>query len=254
MRRILLSSVLSSGLVCSPGCVSTNVRKAAADTPPALALNLPGDSGQPLQVQLATVIVFDGPGAWKRRACWDEYVLSFTNNGPAQIVLLHAQLVDAHKARLWPGTDWKVLERQSADWFKRYATAENVVLGAGLTAAGTAFGASTIVGYIAAFGGAAPMLGLAIGGILVSGGALYLLTRPTEAGEKGIGAEFDRRRLSFPVVVRPNESGQGSLFFRITPSPQRLVLGYELDGSVRHVTIDLAALRDLHHKPAAAAR
>lgn len=254
MRRIFLSSLLSVSLVCAPGCVTSNVQKAASDTPPAMALNLPGDPDRPLQAQLDCVIVFDGPGSWKRRAYWDEYVLSFTNVGPSRIVLLHTQLVDAHDAKLWPGTDWKELERQSADWFKRHATVENVALGTGLAAAGTAFGASTAIGYIAALGGAAPLLGIAVGGILVSGGVLYLLTRPTEDSEKEIAAEFDRRRLSFPVVVRPHETAQGSAFFRLTPSPQRLILGYEVDGSVAHVTIDLAALQGLHRKPAAAAR
>lgn len=254
MRRILLSSLLSVALVGAPGCVTTNVQKAASDTPPAMALNLPGDPGRPLQAQLDSVIVFDGPGSWKRRAYWDEYVLSFTNVGSSRIVLLHAQLVDAHDARLWPGTDWKELERQSADWFKRNATVENVVLGAGLATFGAALGISTFVGYVAALGGAAPVLGLAVGTMVVSGGVLYLIGRPLEDSEKEIAAEFDRRRLSFPIVVRPNETGQGSVFFRITPSPQRLLLGCEVDGSVTHVTIDLAVLHHLHRKPAAAAR
>lgn len=253
MRRILLSSLLSVSLVCAPGCVTSKVQKAASDAPPAMALNLPGDPGHPLQAQLDSVIVFEGPGSWKRRAFWDEYVLSFTNTAPSRIVLLNAQLVDAHDARLWAGADWKDLERQSADWFKRHATVEDLALGAGLTAASTALGASTIVGYAAALSGAAPLLGIAAGGILISVGALHLLTRPTENSEKKITAEFDRRRLSFPVVVRPNETGSGSVFFRLTPSPQRLILGYEIDGSVTQVTIDLAALQNLHRKPAAAA-
>lgn len=254
MRRIFLSSVLSVALIVAPGCVTTNLQKAETDTPPAMALNLPGNPGHPLQVQLDTVIVFDGPGSWKRRAYWDEYVLSFANTGPSRVVLLDAQLVDAHDLKLRPGADWKDLERQSADWFKRNATVENVALGAGLTAAGAAFGASTFVGYLAALGGAAPVLGLAIGVMVVSGGVLYLMARPLEDSEKEIAAEFDRRRLGFPVVVRPNETTQGSVFFRITPSPQRLILGCEIDGSFTPVTIDLPALSHLHRKPEVAGR
>ena len=249
MHCLLPRLVLSVALTVSPGCVATNYRKAPKDTPPAMALNLPGESGGPIQTQLDTIIVFDGPGSWKRRAYWDEYVVSLTNNGTTRAEIIDAHLVDASDLKLRPGDDWKRLERESAHWLKRNATVENIALGAGITAAGATFGASAFVGYLAALGGAAPVLLPAVGALLVSGGALYLMTNPSAESEKDIAEEFANRRLALPRPLRPGEKLQASLFYRITPSPRQLILTCEVDGSIRYLTIDLAALSHLHQKP-----
>lgn len=253
-RSVVLSSVLSAALAGGPGCVATNVQKAPADTPPAFALNLPGTPNEPLQAQLDTVIVFEGPGSWKRRAYWDEYVLAFANVGSTPLKLLDARLYDAHGVGLQPGGDWEALERESADWFKRNATVENVALGAGLTVLHATAGASVFVAYVALMGGFVPILGVAAGTALVSAGAAYLLDRPSKDGSTAIAAEFSRRRLDFPVALLPGQTHQASLFFRITPSPQRLILTFESGARAHTATIDLTMLSDLHRKPSRSGR
>ena len=82
-------------VVTSTGCVSAKYQRAADDTPPPTVLNLAAtpavSAGAPtapsgLDARLNTVIVFRGPGSWKRDAYWDEYVLTLANRGAAPLV------------------------------------------------------------------------------------------------------------------------------------------------------------------------
>ena len=57
--------------------------------------------------------------------------------------------------------------------------------------------------------------------------------------------EFARRRLALPVTLAPGQTVQGSLFFRITPSPRELALPTGGDAVAR---ISLAPLAGLHLK------
>ena len=61
-----------------------------------------------------------------------------------------------------------------------------------------------------------------------------------------VEAEFARRRLELPMTLAPGQTTQGSLFFPITPAPQRLVLLCHADDQTRPLDLDLAPLAGLH--------
>src|SRR5207247_1373526 len=93
-----------------------------------------------------------------------------------------------------------------------------------------------------------PAAAVGAGMVLVSGGAAYLLSRPDEDRGRAITEEFNRRRIELPSPVMPGNVTRGSLFFRVTPSPQKLVLEYEVRGHPHHISVDLAPLISLHRK------
>ena len=72
------------------------------------------------------------------------------------------------------------------------------------------------------------------------------------SGVRAIGAhhsidkEFNLRRLALPLHLQPGAMLQGSLFFPITPGPQRLAISFRNAGVAQAVTIDLAPLATLH--------
>lgn len=249
LLRLALALLLAATF---SGCASSSVRRASANTPPAVSLALSGRPSGALQATVETVIVYDGPGSWKRRAFWDEYVVTVMNSGPTRASILDAILVDAQNQMVRSGSNWKGLERQSADWWKRNATANNLALGAGMTVlAGTA-GASAIAMFAAALVGSGPVLGIAAGAALVSLGAAHLLTSQIDDAEKFIASEFDRRRIPFQHPVAAKSATSGSFFFRITPSPQRLIVHLDVAGRKQIAIVDLPALNGLHRKRAAA--
>lgn len=234
------------------GCVSSDVRRAPVNTPPALALALPGRPAGALLATVETVIVYDGPGSWKRRAFWDEYVVTVKNSGPTPASILDATLVDAQNQWIQPGSNWKDLERQSADWWKRNATANNLVLGAGMTVLAGTMGASAVAMFAAAIVGSGPVLGIAAGAALVSLGTAHVFTSHSDDNERFITSEFNRRRIHFPCLVPGKSATSGSFFFRITPSPKQLLVHVEVAGRNQVAVVELASLHGLHRKSAAA--
>lgn len=234
--------------LASAGCVATQYQHAAPTTPPAETLHLHGETAGPLLAEVESVIVYDGPGSWKRRAFWDEYVLTIANPGPVAVRLQALELSAGNGLPIPPGTDWEELERESSVWWQRNASPENFALGAGLTTAAAGGGVSALLLQVAVSFGSAPLLGVAVAGMAVSGGASFLLTRPSEEARLAITADFARRRLSLPQTLAPGDAVVGSAFFRVTPGPQRLVLRYEIHGRVERVVFDLAPLAGLHLK------
>jgi hypothetical protein len=235
-------------LAASPGCVQSNVQRASARTPPAVVLGLPGAPASPVAAELETVIVYEGPGSWKRRAFWDEYIVIVTHTGPTPLQLTDATLVGESGAPIKPGNDWEETERQSADWWRRNATAGNLALGAGAIVIGAAAGTSVIAMAAAVLAGSNPILGIAAGVALVSAGAAHLLVVPSEESQRFIADEFDRRRIKFPVKLGSADTFRGSLFFRVTPSPRKLLLHFDSRGPKRIVSIELAPLQGLHRR------
>ncbi len=253
VSRLLPLTVALLLVATFSGCASSSVRRASANTPPAVSLALSGRPSGALQAIVETVIVCDGPGSWKRRAFWDEYVVTVKNSGPTPASILGASLVDAQNQWIASGSNWKDLERQSADWWRRHATANNLALGAGLTVVAGTLGASAIGMFAAAIVGSGPVLGIAAGAALVSLGTAHLLTSQAEDAEKFIASEFDRRRLPFQHPVAAGSATCGSFFFRITPSPQRLIVHLDVAGRNQVAVVDLPSLHRLHRKPAATA-
>jgi hypothetical protein len=233
------------------GCVSARYKSADKKTPPPVALNLA--AAQPAgEATVNTAIFYRGPGSWKRDAYWDEYVLTFVNRGSGPLVVESAGLTDLRGDSTAPGDKPWLLEKESRTRTKelnRGAKTALVQLGSGLAVmsiGGVLFSAS-----IGATAGAASFaVGLAGAAILpfYVGGVIYR----NVSSRRDIEAEFARRRLMLPATLAPGQTVSGSLFFRISPGPQRLVLRGRSGAEPVELTIDLAPLKGLHLKEPAA--
>lgn len=227
------------------GCVTPKYHLESSRTPPQL-LNHAVTQGS-IDAVLNTVIVYHGPGTWKRDAFWDEYVVSVVNRSSAPVTLEYATLTNFRSEPSMAGnTPWP-LERQSfavRDKANRGTNVAVVEFGAGADlirtrgedtaqkiAAGTvntAFGIATLyVGYAAVAG----------------------LTNV--ARRNAVEEEFEKRRLKLPLSIAPGQTVQGSLFFPISPGPQRLTLRVRADAGTIEPAFELLPLAALHLKNAA---
>ncbi len=215
-----------------------------------LTLNQP-----PLEVILHTVIVYKGPGSWKRNAYWDEYIITITNKGELPLSINSATLVDFQDKNNTAGSDPWELEKKSKTWWKNIRSSEAgrlVTLGAGMAAS---YGVLMAVApSIVWWGpGGAGISSAALG--VASAAAAAVIVLPVYAvvsvfvnvsGRHKIEAEFNRRRLALPAIVPAGQVVQGSLFFPITPGPKRLILQCQVGEEVRNVDFDLSPLAGLH--------
>lgn len=258
------------GSLLLTGCVTRGYKLADKNTPPPIALNLrsapapaavDANPGAPAandttllpsaEAVVHTVIVYQGPGSWKREAYWDEYVLTVTNRSAAPIVLTDATLLAQSGESNKPGDNpWK-LERAGKTWWQSNAGDQAktyLLLGGGtIAAAGVATAAALSGGFFV------PLTGAAAAGATL--GAAVVVALPLVAvGSVGMNihrkhqveAEFGRRRLGLPRTLAPGESAQGSLFFRLTPGPRELVLHTGPAADARRVSVSLAPLAGLH--------
>jgi hypothetical protein len=243
-NRVALGVLVA--LLILPGCVSKRFQTASKKTPPAVALNLSAQQ-PPVSAVLNTLIVFEGPGSWKREAYWDEYVVSLVNQGQAPVTVDNAVLDSSAIVSQSPGSDPWEIEKQSHKILKDQTVGRQLVAGAGAVAAGIGVeagllglaSAALVTGSAAAVAGAAVAL-IALP-VFVVGSGVRAITAPY-----AIKKEFNRRRLTFPLELKPGEMRQGSLFFPITPGPQHLVLDFRAEDTAQSVSIDLASLANLH--------
>ncbi len=234
-RRMLSHCGLALGLVLCCGCVSARYKSASRDTPPAAVLDLTG-APAPLLVTVKSVIVFRGPGSWKRDAYWDEYVVSLTNQTGSTVTLESAVLTDFTGTTSPPSDNPWLLEQQSRTREEELqANVKNVLVQIG----GGYVGLS-----LATTGGLAA--GGFLGGVIAIpayvAGTIYSNARHRHQ----IEAEFARRRLVPPLVIAPGRTVQGSFFFRLSPGPRDLTLLLQHDGSYQKVAVNLAPLANLH--------
>ena len=233
---LIIMSLLTS-------CVSAKYKMASEDTPPPVLLNLETEAHS-VNALINTVIIFGGPGSWKREAYWDEYLLSITNHGDHPVTLTSSMLIDFQDNQVMSGNDPWELQQQSKKWIKGYNSGTTgVVLRVGTASLLPA----AVLGGIAASTGSIATGMAAIGVTFLALPIVLLGTaiRSSIASNK-IEDEFNRRRLILPATIPPGQVTQGSLFFRITPGPKRLTLlfsGHEADFDV---SVDLAPLSDLH--------
>jgi hypothetical protein len=244
-------------LVCLPlalmfgGCVSTRKYKlAAADTPAVKPLNFTY-AGPAIAATLQTVIVYRGPGSWKREAFWDEYVIAIANRGTVPMTVESAVLTDFRDEPVTAGTDPWALDRASRTWWRDVGSARTTTrlkLGASpaLLAAGQALAGTTTAISVMAF---------ALGATATSAAAYVPLAWPVYAlsavsinhsNKKAVAAEFARRQFTLPASISPGEQRNGSFFFRIAPGPKRIALRYTVGDRVDELVIDLAPLASLH--------
>jgi hypothetical protein len=195
-----------------------------------------------LEVNVATVIIYQGPGSWKREARWDEYVVDVTNRGTAPLTIESVSLVDALAEPQLLGTDpWELEGRTESNWraygrFALYTMGAGVIAGGSLGLAyGAAYGAAGSA--VASLTAAAPMVWLA---------NVSVVEIMNGSNKRHVTAEFDRRRLRLPLYLNPGSTVQGSLFFPVTPGPQKLILGGRAGDAPLELMLDLKVLAGLH--------
>ena len=254
LRKGLVFLIILSSLT---SCVSAKYKMASEDTPPPVPLNLRAEAHS-VDALIDTVIIYAGPGSWKREAYWDEYLLSITNHGEHPVDLTSATLIDFQGNPVVAGDEPWELQEQSKEWIEHY---DSGTTGVALKVGGASVMTGAVVGGIAlAVGGSASFAG-------PSGAALAAAAAPVAAlvalpiigfgailvnveGKLKIEEEFNRRRLMLPATIQPGQVAQGSLFFRITPGPQRLTLffaGAKPDAEPDFaISVDLTPLSDLH--------
>ena len=235
LRLSLRLGWLLLAIVPFTGCVNVKYRAAPKNTPTATALNL-SVTQPPLEALLHTVIVFHGPGSWKREAYWDEYVVSLTNRGGTPLVLETATLTDfTGTASAASDNPWLLETQSRTREAELRAKVKNVVVQVG----------SGYVGVSLATTGALAVGGFAGGLIMLPAyvaGHIYVNVHSREK----IQDEFTRRRLALPATIAPGATVQGSFFFRISPSPRHLSLLFQQDGAYDKALLDLAPLAGLH--------
>ncbi|HUJ42747.1 MAG TPA: hypothetical protein VLW52_03965 [Opitutaceae bacterium] len=238
--------MLLSGLVMLAGCTATGYKMAPKTTPPPALLNLPSTE-PPIEALLHTVIIYRGPGSWKRDAFWDEYIVTVANRGNALVTFESASLTDFQNQVATTGKNPWELEQTSRSLAEKgfgLAKGAAVQIGGGITVAAVGGG----VGAMALSGSMFSAAGVAVGGALLLpafvGGTIYTNVNSRHAIER----EFERRRLVLPRVLVPGQLVQGSLFFRISPGPKRLTLNCRVDDVPREVEIDLTPIAGLHLK------
>jgi hypothetical protein len=248
-------------LLVLTGCVSTKYKMAPKDAAPPVMLNLsatsPATASVAVDAAVNTVIVYQGPGSWKRAAYWDEYIVSVVNRTGTPITVEAATLVDFQGATTEPGGKPWELEKQSQAYTKQKPSTTRNVVKVGAGAVATTVGSAAVSGGIA-YATAAGWAGVAgisagIAAAAVALPAYGLTTVYLNSSRRGeIEKEFARRRLSLPAAVPAGETVRGSWFFRISPGPQRLTLRCRVDGELRDLVVDLAPLAHLHLEAAPA--
>lgn len=252
--RLTAGTMLGLSLALA-GCVTSKKYKMAkADTPPAAPLGW-SVSAPPAELTLATVIVFKGPGSWKREARWDEYVVKIANHGTQPLTVPTATLTDLLGQPQLPGSDpWKLEKLSYTNWDKYGKTGLKLLAGAGAVALyGFAVTAVSFGTFLAAPGAAAGAAGAAtvLAAIpLVAVADIVIVAAMNHNNKDKVQQEFDRRRLTLPLTVAPGATVIGSLFFPMTPGPRQLTLPGRAGDAPLTLELGLTPLAGLHLKPA----
>jgi hypothetical protein len=255
MRRAACTWVLLGLSLGLTGCVTSKKYKMAKEgTPPAQALGWTVGM-PPAALTLQSVIVYKGPGTWKREAKWDEYVVQFTNQGTVPLTIGTAALIDILGQPQKPGTEpWSLEKLSSTNWDKYGGFGLSLAAGAGVVAAwGGIAAASSMGSLLAGPGAAASVGGAAVALTVIPIAAVVDITAVAIINHQNKGkvlAEFNRRRLVLPLTVAPGATGSGSLFFPMTPGPQRLIGKGQAGGIPVELVLELKPLAGLHLKPA----
>ena len=239
------AALLAAALAVS-GCVSTKYKMARENTPPTMLLNLTA-AQPPLAAALNVVIIYQGPGSWKRAAFWDEYVVTIANGGDQPLTIASAELIDPAGANQALGTDPWALEKRSKTLEQKYRDAG---VAFARNAAGVVVIAGAGVGGVAAAGGIfAAGAGAAAAASVVAVPIYFLAVASFNNDNKaGIVTEFNRRRFVLPLTLAPGETRIGSLFFPMIPSPRALTLRWSGSTTGDVLTLRLDSLRGLHVK------
>lgn len=238
-----LFAALAVALALS-GCTLPQYQRSAGKPSAPTALNLHGEDAS-LSADLATVIVYGGPGSWKREAWWDEYVVALTSHSVAPVTVIALELEDFSGQRSPAAIDpWK-LERESQRWWEHASVrgaSYVLALGAGAaTVAAVAYG-SVLFGTTS-LGTAAAVTTTAVVAVpVVAVGALLTNVHHRDQIEQ----EFNRRRLPLPAALANGGTVSGSCFFRVSPGPRHLFIRYRQGTEEHELAVPLTPLSGLH--------
>jgi hypothetical protein len=256
MKRPPLFVSFAIVLLASTGCISSRYKSAGEDFRSPVLLNLTSgalapDAGPPpaIDATVHMVIAFHGPGSWKREAYWDEYILSVVNRGTTPLTLDSAALTDFQAHTFAAGTDPWAIEKESHRYRSDVRATRGAILEIGNGAVrarddALTTGANVTGAYLGISVAGMAMTANPIGLPIYALGSVFLNT----SRRQHIEEQFDRRRLKLPLTLAPGATAQGSLFFRIAPGPQRLVLRGTAGDQLHETTIALAPLAGLHLK------
>lgn len=250
--RSIVATLAALSVLLS-GCISTKYKMAPEKTPPPMLLNLAATQ-PPLEVALNMVIIYRGPGSWKRAAFWDEYVVTISNQGAQPLTIASAALTDFAGTSYAPGADPWALEKESKTLEQKYRDAGVAFLrnaGAGVVIVGGGLGGGIAAGGGVMATGAATAAATAVGVALP---LYYLGVWAINSDNKAaIVTEFNRRRLALPLTLAPGETRIGSLFFPMVPNPHSLYLRWSSGTTSGGLLLPLDSLRGLHVKAPAPA-
>jgi hypothetical protein len=241
-------AVVGAVLCCQGGCVATKYKLAKKNTPPVQLLNIAFPPSAPLQPTLAALIIYGGPGSWKREALWDEYVVTLENSGERSVTIDSASLDDSAGTAYAAGNDPWALEKQSKKLEKQYRDRGEAFMraaGPGVLIVGA--GAATIS---AAAGGAAfvssGMVGAAVATVFVLPVYYITVVGINHHNKKAVVAEFKRRRLPLPLTLAPGETRTGSVFYPMVRNPSSLELRWTSEPASAQAALPLDFLKGLH--------
>ncbi len=244
MNYLIPGVALAVSSFLSSGCVSAKYQLADERALPAMPIDIQGAQSS-VGLNLKNVIIYRGPGSWKRNAYWDEYQVSVTNTGPTPLTIESVGLTDFLGQAVEPGDDPWVLETQSRTFEAEMASAHKDLLkiGGGAALIGTG---GAVVGLLPVMAGIAPIAFAAIPALVAAPIVIGVSIKKNNNRKRLIESTFAQRRLVLPATIAPGQSAQGSLFFRITPGPRSFNLNYRDGGEPRQVSFELAQLATLH--------
>ncbi|MGC1388023.1 MAG: hypothetical protein WA807_08470 [Steroidobacteraceae bacterium] len=245
---LLTAAFIALVLCCQCGCVATKYKLAKKDTPPVQPLNIAFPSSPPLQAVLATLIVYGGPGSWKREALWDEYVVTLENQGDRPLTIDSATLTDSAGTPFLPEGDPWALEKKSEKLEKQYRDrGEAFIRAAGPGVLIVGVGAAT---FSAAAGStlfiSAGVAGAALATVVVLPVYYASVLGINHHNKKAIMTEFNRRCLPLPLTLAPGETRTGSLFYPMVRSPRSLTLNWPNEAASAATVLPLDFLHALH--------
>jgi hypothetical protein len=241
--RTLVPILLATACLLTAGCVaSTRYKMAKPGGQPAEVLGFRAVAPE-VSATVQHVIVFRGPGSWKREARWDEYVLRLENPTDHPVVIREVALDDFEEHVHLPGVDpWELEKMSYTEWERLKRNGVRVAAGAGAVLGYTALLGGALAGSTAAAtaAGLIPIVGI------VDVTAVAVINHKNK---KAVVAEFSRRRLTLPLTLAPGEVREGSLFFTMTPGPQRLRFCLGQNPSDEWFGFPLPQLAKLHFAP-----
>jgi len=235
-------------LCCQSGCLATKYKLAKKNTPPVQFINITFPSSPPLQVTLASLISYGGPGSWKRQALWDEYVVTLENRGDLPLTVDAATLTGSAGNLYATGSDPWALEKQSkklekqyrdhGEAFMRAAGPGVLIVGVGAATATAAAGSSVFI--------SAGVVGAAAAAVVVLPVYYVTVLSINHHNKKAVMTEFKRRRLALPLTLAPGETRTGSLFYPMVRSPGSLTLHWSNETGGVTADLPLVFLESLH--------